>query len=433
MSTKIYDIDPAGNVLCTYTNSEKEAFRSQKTSVPLPRRLLYAFLPAGYPHSVTPDYLAYQTYDSLQAFASTITSLLATRASLTALGVGDPLSTPTAALLVQIASSTVSRLATILFAHRLGTAVQPEAKRYRFLADVLNDGATLLDLLTPALPSYGVKMSVVVGAGVLRALCGVAAGASKASLSVHFARGDNLAEMSAKEAAQETVVSLVGLVVGSGVVRVVTGAGAVWGVVVVLVGVHLGMNYAAVKAVELRTLNRQRATIVFTAWLRGEGVLGPGEVARRERVLGGGGGRLRSRGGGFTGSCGFARGYGEVKGVGEAGGYVRYELETEGYFLGVWHRGRYFYMRLAMKEGGGEGGPLAAWFDAVNHAWHFEEALKGGWQSHYENAVPVGYVEEEKRRGLFEALRGKGWDLETNALETRLPVRVRVGEGRKGL
>lgn len=40
------------------------------------------FLPAGYPHSVTDDYLEYQIYDSLQAFSSSIAGLLSSRAVL---------------------------------------------------------------------------------------------------------------------------------------------------------------------------------------------------------------------------------------------------------------------------------------------------------------------------------------------------------------
>ncbi|KAJ4288873.1 hypothetical protein N0V88_007206 [Collariella sp. IMI 366227] len=289
MSRSFYDIDPAGDVLCTYTEGgEKESLRSEKTAVPLPKAILYAFLPAGYPHTVTDDYLAYQTFDSLQAFASSITSLLANRAVLEGLGVGDSSSSPTGALILKITGDTISRIATILFAHRMGQAIEPECKFYRFLADIFNDSAQFLDLLTPALP-YLPKLGVIVSAGVLRSLCGVAANASKASLSAHFALTGNLAELNAKEASQETVI--------------------------------------------------------------------------------------------------------------------------------------------ALKEG--VKNPLSAWFDAVNHAYHFDSALKDGLESHYENEMPLGYVSDEQKKSIFAALRAAGWDLETNALETRLPVRIRVGDGKR--
>lgn len=46
------------------------------------QQLLDVFLPAGYPQSVTEDYLEYQIYDSLQAFSSSIAGLLSSRAVL---------------------------------------------------------------------------------------------------------------------------------------------------------------------------------------------------------------------------------------------------------------------------------------------------------------------------------------------------------------
>lgn len=395
--------------------------------MPLAKAILYAFLPAGYPHTVTDDYLAYQTYDSLQAFASSITSLLANRAVLEGLGVGDSSSSPTGALILKITGDTISRIATILFAHRMGQAIEPECKFYRFLADIFNDSAQFLDLLTPALP-YFPKLGVIVSAGVLRSLCGVAANASKASLSAHFALTGNLAELNAKEASQETVVSLLGMLVGSLVVRLVEDKQVVWVLMVFLAGVHLMMNYRAVRSVRMRSLNRQRATIVFREWLDHGTVLSPEQVARRESILRQGRGNLASKTGDYTGFCDFAT-YGHLRRW-NPHGYHRYDFETATYFMGIWHRGGNFYMKIALKEG--TTSPLSAWFDAVNHAYHFDSALKDGLQSHYENEMPLGYVSEEQKSTIFAALTAAGWDLEANALETRLPVRVRVGDGRKG-
>ena len=41
-----------------------------------------AFLPQGYPHSVSKDYLSYQIWDTIQAFASSISGSLATQVSI---------------------------------------------------------------------------------------------------------------------------------------------------------------------------------------------------------------------------------------------------------------------------------------------------------------------------------------------------------------
>lgn len=90
----------------------------------------------------------------------------------------------------------MGRIGTILFAHRLGTALEPECKMYRLAADIFNDAAMVLDCLSPALPkTYRVMLLSL--SSVLRALCGVAAGSSKASLSAHFATQGNLGELNA--------------------------------------------------------------------------------------------------------------------------------------------------------------------------------------------------------------------------------------------
>lgn len=90
----------------------------------------------------------------------------------------------------------MGRIATILFAHKLGTSLEPECKMYRLAADVFNDTAMVLDCLSPALPK-GPRVLLLSFSSVLRALCGVAAGSSKASLSAHFAQWGNLGELNA--------------------------------------------------------------------------------------------------------------------------------------------------------------------------------------------------------------------------------------------
>lgn len=115
----------------------------------------------------------------------------------TGVGVGNASASPTSALLLHILQDTSGRIATILFAHRVGTALEPECKMYRLAADVFNDFAMILDCLSPMIPSGSCRVGVLSTAGVLRALCGVSGGSSKASLSAHFAKWGNLAEVNA--------------------------------------------------------------------------------------------------------------------------------------------------------------------------------------------------------------------------------------------
>lgn len=109
---------------------------------------------------------------------------------------GDANASPTAAILLSVLQDSMGRIATILFAHRLGTALEPESKMYRLAADVFNDVAMILDCLSPALPKVP-RVVLLSFSSMLRALCGVCAGSTKASLSAHFATQGNLGELNA--------------------------------------------------------------------------------------------------------------------------------------------------------------------------------------------------------------------------------------------
>ncbi|KAF7571437.1 hypothetical protein PtrM4_089370 [Pyrenophora tritici-repentis] len=205
---EIIEKDEAGNVTATYVRDDAVGKKGagaggERVDVIVPQasknyahQLLDVFLPTGFPASVTDDYIHYQIYDSLQAFSSSIAGMLASRAILEGVGVGDSTATPTTALLLSVIQTSVGQIATILFAHRLGTALEPECKMYRLAADVFNDTAMVLDCLSPAFPK-SIRVAVLSFSSCLRALCGVCAGSSKASLSAHFAHKGNLGEVNA--------------------------------------------------------------------------------------------------------------------------------------------------------------------------------------------------------------------------------------------
>ncbi|KAJ5954376.1 hypothetical protein N7501_008655 [Penicillium viridicatum] len=272
-ATYIYSGDVASSVTASKTPTGRVDVISSSSSTsswsikPLFSSLGDIFLPSGYPQSVSDDYLPYQIFDSLQAFCSSIAGLLSSRAVLQGVGVGNANASPTSALLLHILQDISGRIATICFAHRVGTALEPECKTYRLAADVFNDVAMILDCLSPGVPAGPPRVIVLSTAGVLRALCGVAGGSSKASLSAHFAKWGNLAELNAKDSSQETVISLFGMLVGSVVISHITSFSTTWLLLLILLALHLSMNYVAVRAVQMTSLNRQRANIVFSALL----------------------------------------------------------------------------------------------------------------------------------------------------------------------
>lgn len=66
---------------------------------------------------------------------------------------------------------------------------------YRFVADIVNDIALVLDCISPAFPS-SVRFALLAFSSILKAIVGFTSGA-KASLSQHFAKSGNLAELNA--------------------------------------------------------------------------------------------------------------------------------------------------------------------------------------------------------------------------------------------
>ena len=72
---------------------------------------------------------------------------------------------------------------------------------------------------------------------------------------------------------------------GSLVVSHISSAVATWSTLIVLLSIHLAMNHAAVRAVSMHSLNRQRANIVLSNYLDHDKVLTPEEVSKEERIF----------------------------------------------------------------------------------------------------------------------------------------------------
>lgn len=189
-----------------------------------------------------------------------------------------------------------SRLTTIVAGYYLGTSLFPEAKAYRLMADIFNDAAIILDTLSPHLGSFRVASLCLSGA--FRALCGVVAGGSKAALTVHFATtakgAGDVGDLSAKDGSKETVLALLGMLSGTAVMHYVHSTRATYVVLFALIALHLFCNYLAVRVVVFRSLNRQRASIVWAAYraqssgpapTKTPRVLTPTAVAAQERIF----------------------------------------------------------------------------------------------------------------------------------------------------
>jgi hypothetical protein len=219
------------------------------------------FLPEGYPQSVSSDYTQYQICDSIQALCSSVTGTLSTRAILKGVGVGEAEATALGGLLQWVLRDGVGMVGRIAFATVISSDLDHDAKRWRLAADITNDAGLLLEILSSHLPTHWF-LTVVCLANLFKAVTCVAGGATRASLTQHFAVRQNMADVAAKDGSQETAVNLVGMFVGMAVAAVVPETFG-WTLIVALcfIVMHLGSNYLGVKSLILNTLNESRLLI----------------------------------------------------------------------------------------------------------------------------------------------------------------------------
>ncbi|TMW66928.1 hypothetical protein Poli38472_012044 [Pythium oligandrum] len=234
----------------------------------LTRELKEMFLPAGYPDSVSEDYLTFQFWDTMQAMCSYLRGVLATQSVLQSVGVGDDKATPLAAALQWVLRDGSGMIGGLTFAYVVGPKFDMNVKRWRLFADVINDVGLTLDMIAPYFPSLVTEILCV--SSVCKTMCGVAAGSTRSSLMTHFAKRDNMADCAAKEGSQETAVKLFGLIFGMYFANAVNSSkDSVWVAFILLTLVHVFANFNAVSCLCIPTLNRQRAHILVERFLEG--------------------------------------------------------------------------------------------------------------------------------------------------------------------
>uniref|UniRef100_A0ACD5TV74 Uncharacterized protein n=1 Tax=Avena sativa TaxID=4498 RepID=A0ACD5TV74_AVESA len=247
-------------------------------------RVLGAFVPEGFPGSVTPDYVPFQMWDTLQGLSTYIRAMLSTQALLGAIGVGEKSATVIGATFQWFIRDLTGMLGSILFAFYQGSNLDSDAKMWRLVADFMNDLGMLMDLLSPLFPS---SLIVIMCLGSLsRSFTGVASGATRAALTQHFALANNAADISAKEGSQETLATMSGMGLGMLLAHVTRGHDfAVWVSFLSLTIFHMFANYKAVQSLSLSTLNYERTSILLQYFMDDGKVLTPQQVSKQEHIL----------------------------------------------------------------------------------------------------------------------------------------------------
>uniref|UniRef100_A0A7E4UWT7 UPF0420 protein n=1 Tax=Panagrellus redivivus TaxID=6233 RepID=A0A7E4UWT7_PANRE len=263
----------SGEVVRQYTSPDAEpTVTKKKDNLPFLAAIksffITVFLPQGYPHTVTPDYLEYQCWDTIQAFASSLTHAISTSAVLKGVGVGNQEATVLAASLTWLIRDGVGMVGSIVFAWAKGTELDSNCKRWRLVADILNDLSHLLELAAPHL-STDWFIPITCGSSLLRAVVGVAGGATRTAVTRHQARRENLADVAAKDGSQETLVNIMSLLVSLSLLPALDGADIrwSWGLSLLFVGIHIFANWRAVRVLRFDTVNQNRLAICVRSYI----------------------------------------------------------------------------------------------------------------------------------------------------------------------
>mmetsp|Transcript_4974 Transcript_4974/g.11051 ORF Transcript_4974/g.11051 Transcript_4974/m.11051 type:complete len:515 (-) Transcript_4974:2563-4107(-) len=228
------------------------------------------FLPLGYPNSVSDTYLPYQLYDGLQGLCSYWRGVVSAKAVFEAAGVGNSEATALSAALSWALRDGTGMIGGLVYSYVASSYFDSHAKEFRLLlADVINDIALTLDMIAPY---FGPEASIwVLGLSTIgKTICGITAGATKGHITQHFATdGGNVADLTAKESTQETLVSLLGMMGGVWVAKILDKHGQndpffwTWLLFGILTAIHVWANYKAVTLLKLTTLNPERTRELF--------------------------------------------------------------------------------------------------------------------------------------------------------------------------
>ena len=273
-------------------------------------------LPTGFPDSVSPDYSTWVLWHSGSIFLRDVLQVVSAQSLLVGLGLGlggapDAASGAAAVAAGPVAAATqwvlkdgAGSLGTLVVGSRGGQRFDDDPKRWWVVCSFLEDCALSLQLLAPLYPSSFLPIAAASAALRGGALVGRQSLVNGVMVQ-HFGIAENFGDVRAKLEALGRVLALVALPTGIGAFRWAaatgvqmadggggTDAGAAAATaapgLLLYAAVFLSHNfccYRAARALQLRSLNRTRLSILAAAYVRTGDVPSPVAVAAQEGVF----------------------------------------------------------------------------------------------------------------------------------------------------
>ncbi|GMH22979.1 hypothetical protein Nepgr_024822 [Nepenthes gracilis] len=292
-STKRYVFDKQSRV---QTFLEKHASETDKLRFPysanfvtqLPDFLKDFILPAGFPVSVSDDYLEYMLWQFPTNVTAWICYTLVTSSLLKAVGVGSLPATAAAASAAAIrwvSKDGIGAIGRLIIGGRFGNLFDDDPKCYRMYADFIGSAGSIFDLSTQLYPTFFLPLASL---GNLSKA--VARGLKDPSVRViqnHFAVSGNLGDVAAKEEVWEVSAQLVGLAFG---VLILDTPSLTSYPVLVLTWMsmrlfHLWLRYQSLSVLQFKTINFKRACVLAKFHVSHSMVPGLIHCNREENIL----------------------------------------------------------------------------------------------------------------------------------------------------
>ncbi|KAL5161997.1 Protein root UVB sensitive 5 [Glycine soja] len=246
-------------------NRFQDSHSSDESLSWLPEIIKDFVLPAGFPGSVSDDYLDYM----LLQFPTNVTGWIC--------------HTLVTSSLLKDGIGAVGRL---FIGGRFGSLFDDDPKQWRMYADFIGSAGSIFDLTTQLYPAYFLPLASL--GNLTKA---VARGLKDPSFRViqnHFAISGNLGEVAAKEEVWEVVAQLVGLSLGilildtPGLVKSYGVISLTWLSMRLL---HLWLRYESLSVLQFNTINIKRARILVKSHVLHSTVPGCTDCNREENIL----------------------------------------------------------------------------------------------------------------------------------------------------
>ncbi|KAL2569793.1 hypothetical protein AAZV13_18G149500 [Glycine max] len=228
----------------------------------LPDTIKDFILPAGFPGSVSDDYLDYMLLQFPTNVTGWICHTLVTSSLLKAVGIGSfsgTSATASASAIRWVSKDGIGAVGRLCLGGRFGSLFDDDPKQWRMYADFIGSAGSIFYLTTQVYPDYFLPLASL--GNLTKA---VARGLKDPSFCViqnHFAISGNLGEVAAKEEIWEVVAQLIGLALGILILdtpSLVKSYGVLSLPWLGMQFLHLWLRYKSLSVLQFNTINLKR-------------------------------------------------------------------------------------------------------------------------------------------------------------------------------